>query len=358
MENSPVMDKIRDRSLGRPVLYALVFLGLYLSYLILKPFVVALAWAILFAILFRRVQVWLTEKVGRNRAAIVTTAIVGLLIVTPAVVLLATLVREAPQVVDRLKHLPENTPPEIIRIWDAARDRSPVPLPKDPIAFVAQGAQRALSFLMAHAGAFVADFFALLGTLGAMLFALFFMLRDGDAMSRQLCDQLPFSDEESERLMVELRDLVTASAGASLAVAAAQALIGGAAFWLVGIEAPVFWGGVIAFCSLVPVVGSALVWVPAAIGLLLFGEIGRAVLLLFIGTFGISMVDNVIRPIMLTGKTSASGLVVFFGLLGGAAAFGFIGLVIGPIILVVTNRILNDLHYPDLLAESVRRKGV
>jgi predicted PurR-regulated permease PerM len=121
---------------------------------------------------------------------------------------------------------------------------------------------------------------------------------------------------------------------------------------LLGMGAPVFWGVVTAFGSLLPVVGATIVWVPAGIGLLLSGEIWRGVAMLLVGACGISMVDNVLRPLLLSGKTSVSGLVIFFGLLGGAAAFGFIGLVIGPIILVITARLLEDLHHPDLLDES------
>jgi predicted PurR-regulated permease PerM len=179
------------------------------------------------------------------------------------------------------------------------------------------------------------------------------MLRDGEEMSHQLRDRLPFSEQENERLLSDTRDLVIASVGAGLIVAVAQGIIGGAAFWLVGISAPVFWGVVMGFSSLLPVVGAALIWVPAGIGLLLSGETGRGVLLLLIGVFGISMADNVLRPLLLTGKTSVSGFVIFFGLLGGAAAFGFIGLVIGPIILVTTARILQNLRRPGLPDESV-----
>src|SRR6185436_8308516 len=107
-----------------------------------------------------------------------------------------------------------------------------------------------------------------------------------------------------------------------------------------------FWGIVMGFASLLPVVGATLIWIPAGIGLLLSGEVWRGVALLLMGTFGISMADNVLRPLLLTGKTSISGFVVFFGLLGGAAAFGFIGLVIGPIILVTTARLLEILRRP------------
>lgn len=109
-----------------------------------------------------------------------------------------------------------------------------------------------------------------------------------------------------------------------------------------------FWGIIIGFCSLLPVVGAALVWVPASLGLLFAGEIGRGALLMLLGVLGISTADNVLRPLLLSGRTSISGLVIFFGLLGGVAAFGFVGLVVGPIILVTTARLLEHLRHPDV----------
>jgi len=148
--------------------------------------------------------------------------------------------------------------------------------------------------------------------------------------------------------MDDTRDLVIASIGASLAVAAAQGAIGGVAFWLLGISAPVLWGVAIALLSLVPVVGAAVVWVPTSIWLLLSGAIGRGVALMLIGIFGISLIDNVLRPLILSGRTAVSGLVIFFGLLGGAAAFGLLGLLIGPIILVATARLFDELRRSDM----------
>jgi predicted PurR-regulated permease PerM len=223
-------------------------------------------------------------------------------------------------------------------------------MPEDPTELVAEGTRRVLAFLAPRAGAFVADLLSMLGTLVAILFALFFMLRDGETMARHVRDRLPLSADESERLMTETRDLVMASFGAGLTVAVTQGLIGGVVFWLVGIGAPVFWGIVIGFCSLLPVVGATLVWVPAGLALLLAGEIGRGVLLMLLGVLGISLADNVLRPLLLSGRTSISGLVIFFGLLGGVAAFGFVGLVVGPIILVTTARLLEYLRHSDVTA--------
>jgi predicted PurR-regulated permease PerM len=339
--------------LARLVLFALILLGIYLSYLVLSPFLVALTWAAIFAILFSRMQAALAARIGPGRAAILTTFIIGILVVAPVLALIPALAREVPQASDYLRQSSVNAPRQIQRIWDAVRARSPVAMPADPTDFLTSAAQRVIAFLAPHAGAFVADFFAMLGTLVAMLFALFFLLRDGDAISLQLRDLLPFPEHERDRLMSDTRDLVIASVGAGLIVAAAQGFIGGVAFWLVGIAAPVVWGVVMAFSSLLPVVGAALVWVPAGVALLLSGAIGRGTLLLVIGVFGISMADNVLRPLILSGRTSMNGLVVFFGLLGGAAAFGLIGLVIGPIILVTTARLVSSLLRPNLRDESV-----
>ena len=341
---APTGSEISDKSLGRPALYALVLLGLYLTYLILSPFLSALTWAVLFAILFHSTQVRLSARIGANRAALVTTALVALAIVAPALALISTVARELPQVYGYLNQASHTAPAQLQEVWDAVRARLPVSLPDDPTELLTTGMQRATALLAPRAGSYVAGFFGFLGSLGAMLFALFFILRDGEAISRQLRDRLPFPVDESDRLMSATRELVIASVGASVVVAVAQGTIGGVAFWLLGIPAPAFWGLVISFAALVPVVGAALVWVPASLWLFLSGEIGRGVILVLVGTFGISLADNVLRPVLLTGRTNISGLVIFFGLLGGAAAFGFIGLVIGPIILVLTARVIEALR--------------
>jgi len=178
---------------------------------------------------------------------------------------------------------------------------------------------------------------------------LFFLLRDGEILGQQVRELLPLPDRERERLMSETRDLVIASVGAALLVAVTQGAIGGVAFWLLGIAAPVIWGVVMAMCSLIPLVGAALIWVPTSLWLMFSGEVTRGIILALVGVFGISLADNVLRPLLLAGRTSASGLVVFLGILGGAAAFGFIGLVLGPIILVTAGSLLRVFTRPEIV---------
>jgi predicted PurR-regulated permease PerM len=213
-------------------------------------------------------------------------------------------------------------------------------LPEDPTVILREGVQRALAFLAPRAGAAVADVLATVGSLFVMLFAMFFLLRDGYTFGRRVRELLPLPERERERLMSDTRDLVIASVGVGLLVAAIQGTIGGVAYWLLGIGAPVLWGVAMAICSLIPLVGTGLVWVPTAVWLLFSGQAGRGVALIIIGVVVIGLVDNLVRPLLLSGRTSASGLVIFLGLLGGVGAFGFIGLVIGPIILVTASNLV------------------
>jgi predicted PurR-regulated permease PerM len=347
-------DSSRER-FSQLLFYALIVLVGYLTFLVISPFLASLAWAAVFAMMFHRVYLEFLPKFGPNRSALVTTLLAAILIVAPAVMLVSVIAREVPQVIEYLQQVSLTVPDRIDRIWDVIRHRSPMPLPEQPTELLREGVQRVLTFLAPRAGAVVADVFATLGSLFVMLFAMFFLLRDGHTLGHQIRDLLPLPELERDRLMHDTRDLVIASVGAGLLVAVAQGGIGGIAFWLLGMNAPVIWGSVMAVCSLIPLVGAALIWVPTALWLLLSGDIMRGVILVAVGVFGISMADNILRPLLLSGRTSASGLVVFLGLLGGAAAFGFIGLVLGPIVLVTAGSLLKVFSQPELLVAPTAR---
>ena len=339
-------DTAKDR-FSRLLFYALVIFVGYLAYQVVSPFLGPLAWASVFAVMFYPVYVELSGRFGPNRGALVTTLLAGVLIVAPAVLLVSVLAREVPQVIEYVKQLSVSAPAQIERVWQVIRSRVPLSLPEDPMTLIQEGVQRVLAFIAPAAGGVVADILGMLGSLFVMLFALYFLLRDGETIGLQIRNLLPLPDTERERLMSDTRDLIIASVGAGLLVAAGQGLLGGMAYWLLGVKEPVVWGVATAFCSLIPVVGSALVWVPVTLWLLLSGDVVRGVILLIVGVVGIGLVDNVLRPIVLAGRTSASGLVVFLGILGGASAFGFIGLVLGPIILVTAGSLITTFTRPE-----------
>ena len=152
---------------------------------------------------------------------------------------------------------------------------------------------------------------------------------------------LPFHDQQRDQVVKQVEDLVFASVIAGLAVAAVQGLLGGIGFWIVGVRAPAVWGTAMAFTSLVPLVGASIVWAPVAVWFLVTGDVTRGLVLIGIGGGLVGMADNILRPLLLTGRSSMNGLVTFVALLGGMSAFGLIGLVFGPVVVAIGTALLN-----------------
>lgn len=329
---------------GELVFYLILLLVGYLAYLVTRPFLGSLAWAGILAVTLEPVRASFAERMRPGRAALVTTLLTAVLIVGPVAALLSVLAAEVPEVIDYAQKLPAQATPERVQsLWDGIRERVPVGLPDDPTDLLRRGAQTVAAFIAPRVGGAVANLAGVIGSLFVTLFALFFLMRDGDQVVALIRRILPFPEREREQLMVEVQDLVIASVGAGLAVAAAQGLIGGVTFWALGLPAAAAWGVAIGICSLIPVVGATIVWVPVALWWLLTGAVMKALILIVVGTAVIGMVDNILRPVLLSGRASVNGLVVFIGLLGGAAAFGFVGLVVGPIILVTAGTLVDAL---------------
>lgn len=322
--------------------YAVVLVVGYMAYRVIGPFLAPLAWAGIIAVMLLPVQARLELRIGPGRAALVTTLLAAVLIIGPAALLVSAIAEQLPQAIQFLQGL-STTPAQIEEVWDAIRTRSPIALPADPTEAVSTAIQRTIAFLAPHAGALLADILSTLGSLFIMLFALFFLLRDAAVVGDLIRRLLPFNDAERDRLIRQTQDLVVASVGAGLTVALVQGLIGGLTFWALGINAPAVWGLAMAVCSLIPLVGGSLIWLPTSLWLLISGDVVRALILAAVGAGVIGTADNVLRPLLLSGRTSVSGLVLFIGLLGGVTAFGFVGLVVGPVVLVIAGTLIDAL---------------
>jgi predicted PurR-regulated permease PerM len=223
-------------------------------------------------------------------------------------------------------------------------------------AVVKEGTAWMAGLVAGQAGALVRNVVLIVVDLVVMLFAVFFFFRDGRAMMAGVRRVLPFEPEQSERMIAEAGDLIHASVTAGLIVAVVQGALGGITFAVLGLGAAVFWGVIMAFFSLLPIAGSWVVWAPAGIWLLLTGQIGRGVTLIVIGAGVVGLVDNFVRPALLSGRTQLNGLLVFVSLLGGISAFGFLGLVLGPVIMATAIGVL-DVYTKERRAEP-RGDGV
>ena len=165
-----------------------------------------------------------------------------------------------------------------------------------------------------------------------LLFALFFVFRDGDRIMAAIRHLLPFEKKLQKEMLDESRDLIIASVAVALIIAGIQGFLGGVAFAITGIRAPIFLGVVVAFCSIIPVVGSALVWIPAAGWLAFNGSWGKAIVIFVICGGVAGLADNFVRPLLLRNRTRLNDLLLFISILGGLHVFGLLGLVVGPTI--------------------------
>jgi predicted PurR-regulated permease PerM len=180
---------------------------------------------------------------------------------------------------------------------------------------------------------------ALFGALGTvvhfvmMLFLLFFLLRDGESMVRAALGLVPMPVAARARLATHIGAVTRAVTFGTLATALLQGVAVAIAFAITRLPSPIVFGAVAAVMSVVPIAGTALVWAPAAIWLLATGHDGGGIFLVLWCAVAAALADNVVRPLLISGRTEVPALAVFIGVLGGLAAFGLIGMVLGPLLI-------------------------
>jgi predicted PurR-regulated permease PerM len=161
---------------------------------------------------------------------------------------------------------------------------------------------------------------------------LFFFLRDGHQLVRRLREAIPLELDVKRSLATKFATVIRATVKGNIVVAMVQGALGGFIFWALDLQAPVLWGVLMAFLSLLPAVGAAVVWLPVAVYLLLTGSVVQGGVLIAFGVLVIGLVDNVLRPILVGKDTKMPDYVVLLSTLGGISLFGLNGFVIGPVI--------------------------
>ncbi len=319
---------------------------LYLLARILRPFFGPILWALLLAILLFPVNSWLRGKLHGRRgpAALLLTFAVTLGIVIPATLLMLVFVRQAAELLARVSELAGRyqieKPQDLLRIpafgrlmqWIDAK----TPFSAAEFQQWLVNAARSVLELAVSGGRSV-----LLGAVGAvvglllMLFILYFFFRDGDEMALRMLRLVPLEDSRKGRLVAHLSAVMKAVVFGALATALVQGGLVGIAFWIAGLPSPVVFGFLTSLAALLPVAGTALVWAPATIALYAQGRPGWALFMLLWGAVLVGSADNFLRPRLISGRAQISTLPVFFGVMGGLAAFGPIGLFVGPLVIAL-----------------------
>lgn len=310
---------------------ALLLLG-YLVFLITSPFLVPLAWSAILAIFFYPVYEHLKRRFSANWSAVLCTVGVTLVLIVPVLLVMLYAAREAVEATAGVREtLSTSGSGSVQGFVDLIHRHLPDSLKNiDLVGALRQGVEKIAAFVASSIGPLVKNLFSFLVNLFILLFALFFVFRDGEKIMRAVRHLLPFEREIQEHMLRESRDLIFASVAVALLIAAIQGVLGGLAFEITGVRAPVFLGVLVGFCSIVPVVGSSLVWFPAGLWLGLGGHWGKALVILVICGGVAGLADNFVRPLLLRNRTRLNDLLLFLSILGGLNVFGLLGLVVGP----------------------------
>ncbi|NYT78232.1 AI-2E family transporter [Alcaligenaceae bacterium] len=306
---------------------------------VLLPYYGAIFWGAILAIIFQPLHRYLLSKFGgrRNLAALVTLLTVLLIVILPVILLTLSLVSEGANVYKRMDTGELNLGTYVEQVFSVFPPWLHDLLARFGISDIfslrdklSQGALQGSKFLATQAVNIGQNTFQFLVGLGVMLYLLFFLLRDGMELARHSKQLIPLSEDHQQHLIRKFTTVVRATVKGNIVVAVTQGALGGFIFWALGIQASLLWGVLMAFLSLLPAVGAALIWVPVAIYFLVTGAIWQGVTLTLFGVLVIGLVDNVLRPLLVGKDTKIPDYVILISTLGGLAVFGLNGFVMGP----------------------------
>lgn len=328
--------------LGREHTLGLVLILVSAGFLlIVLPFAGAILWAVIASISFYPMCRRLTELPGLrpSGAALLTLAAIFGIIVVPSLLLGVALIGEVGAVAERIRsgqidiyaaiqRFQAGQPHWLVRALglEGVTDLRQAEL------WIADGLAGALRSLATGALGLGQRAFGLLIGIGVTLYLSFFFLRDGPRIAPAIEPAIPLPPNIRRTLLERFVSIVHATVKGSLMVAVLQGVVGGTVFWALGLHAPLLWGTAMGVMSLLPAIGTGIVWMPVAIFLLATGAVWQGMALALCGIFVISMVDNLVRPILVGRDARMPDYIVFVSTLGGLEVFGFNGFIIGPII--------------------------
>jgi predicted PurR-regulated permease PerM len=308
---------------------------------LLLPFYGAVFWAVILAIVFQPLQRTFEAWFGpqSNRAAAMSVLVCIFIAIIPVTLILGALVREGTVLVEQVQS-GEIDPSTVLGNVQKALppwaqswfDRLGVGNFETMRGRFVELLREASQAIASRALGIGQDTLRLFVSARIMLYVLFFLFRDGRSIGRNIRAAMPLSDDYNADLLSRFAAVVRATVKGNIVIAVIQGTIGGVTFWLLGIKGALLWGTLMTFLSLLPAVGSALVWVPAAAYLIITGEALKGIALVFVGVLVIGLIDNVLRPILVGRDTRLPDYVVLVSTLGGISLFGINGFVIGPLI--------------------------
>ena len=321
------------------VLMVATVLGFFLCYRMAVPFLPGLVWALGLAVLFAPFQRWLEARIKRRAlAAMVAVLVIALIVVVPLTFIGQKLVVQAAKGAELIEFK--------VNSGEWRRGLQASPALESLVTQIDQridlpGTVKSLTgWLISRAGLIVKGSVFQLVDFMLTFYLLFFFLRDRREALQMIKSLSPLRSSEMNRLFHRVGDTIVATIYGTLVVSALQGLLGGLMFWWLGLPAPLLWGTVMGVLALVPVLGAFVVWLPAALFLVMDGSWGQAIVLTLWGLLVVGTIDNLLRPILVGNRMKLPTVLAFISVLGGLLQFGAAGLILGPAILAVTTVLL------------------
>jgi predicted PurR-regulated permease PerM len=305
------------------------------------PFFTPILWAVLGAVMFQPLFQGLLARMRghRNAAALLTLLIITFVILLPSMFVGGLVVEEAAGVVLAFQRGEIDIAAWFNQVYAALPANLRSTIESSGWADLSTVQARVQDIIGESAGLIARQAVAVGGgalgfflSFGLGLYVTYFLLRDGRAIGQTVLDSLPIERTIADRLSEKFLGIVRATIKGSLVVGLVQGALGATTFWIVGIPSAILFGLVMTILSLLPAVGTALVWLPAAIWLLATGAIWEGIFVFVSGALIIGMADNVLRPILVGRDTGIPDWIILVTTLGGIAAVGLSGVVLGPLI--------------------------
>jgi len=336
------------------LLMAVTVAGIYFCYRLAAPFIPAFTWALALAVLFAPLSRRLEKKIKHpNLTAAICVLAAALIVVVPAVFVAQRILGEAASGAETIKTMIQSG--EWQRVLDAHPRLAPAGNWIEQQIDLPGIFNNAATWLTSAATSLIHG--SVLQLIGVVLtfYMLFYFLRDRSAMLDTFRSLSPLSGPDMKRIFDGISDTVYATVYGTFAVSIVQGTLGGLMFWWLGLPSPVLWGVVMALLAVVPVLGAFIVWIPAAIFLLLDGSEGKALLLTIWGAVVVGGIDNLLYPMLVGSRLKMHTIIAFVSIVGGLIVFGPSGLILGPVMFTVT-RILLEIWSTQNKAEQEKDK--
>jgi predicted PurR-regulated permease PerM len=338
-----------EREATFPTHFARIFFGvitltvLYFSYLVVKPYLIDIFMALVLFFTARPLHRALSRALFgmRTLASLLTCLILALVILLPLFSLVSIIANQALEFSGVVRqgmqdgHLWQWVTAKVnaLQAWLIHLN---LPLPPEQIKLeqiIQTVLTKASEFIYTNAIGLLKGFTYFFLDLVLVLFIAFFMFLQGDDFIEEIKRLSPLDAAHNEEILHETETTIKATLWGTVIVAVVQGLLGGVGFWIFGLPQPAFWGTVMIPTAVIPVVGSAIIWGPAAVYLLVMGHVGPGVGLIIWGGVFVSVIDNVLKPLLMKGSRSTPSIFILFSILGGITYFGMIGFILGPLIL-------------------------